>query len=164
MPTATHPKNQSARRPLNPGLIAASIALVVVIAALVYFVRPSLAKLFPPPANTPTPTLTQDISVDDAFFLFGEPGVTFLDVRDSSDWKAFRIDKSVNIPVQELSKRLNELPKTGSIIVFDAGGGEPAMDAYAALKKAGFHDVTWVLGGMEAWVQRQYPLVGTAPY
>jgi rhodanese-related sulfurtransferase len=143
-------------------MIVASIFLFMAAAALIYFLSRNSFSLTRPPAATPT--VLTDVSVDEAFFLFGEDGVVFLDIRPDYEWKAYRIDKSVNIPYADISKRLGELPKTGTIVVMDAIGGEPAIKTFDLLKQAGFTNAIWVRGGIEAWVQRRYPIIGTAPY
>jgi rhodanese-related sulfurtransferase len=162
MPSKNPSRPQSPQRPIPIWWIVAGIIILIAAVALIYFLSLRSTTLTQSP--TLTPTLTADISVDDAFVVFGDKNVLFLDVRPASDWKAYRIDKSVNIPVSELSGRLSELPRTGAIIIIDALGGEQAAKAYDILKQAGFTSVSWVKGGIEAWVLRRYPLIGTAPY
>ena len=166
MSKALRSQPKTNQRPIPVWVMAGSIVLLAAIAVLVYFFRSDLAKViqFPTRIPTATPTPAPDMSVDDAFFLFGEKGVVFLDIRPSAQWKAYRIQNSVNIPADELSGRLGELNHTDTIVVFDTIGGEGALKGYDLLKQAGFSSVFWVRGGMEAWVQRKYPLVGTAPY
>ncbi len=98
------------------------------------------------------------------FLAFGTKGVTFLDVRPAIEWNTYRIEKSVNIPIAELSGRLSELHQTDTIVIFDASGGEPARKAYDILKQAGFPNIAWVQGGIQAWALKRYPVIGTAPY
>ncbi len=162
MAKKTPPKAKTTRRGLPPWVMVGSIILIMVIAALVYFLGRSIPNA--PRTPTPTPTLVPDITVDDAFFLFGEKGVFFLDVRPAADWKAYHIEKSVNIPIAELASRLSEVSRTDTIVVVDFNYGEAALDAVDTLKQAGFDKVTAVRGGIQAWVNKRYPLIGTAPY
>jgi rhodanese-related sulfurtransferase len=155
------PAATKAKKTLFPRwTIAIPIVLLLGVIALVLFL--SRDSLFLTRTPTPTPPIT-DISVDEAFVLFGEQAVTFLDLRPAVEWKAYRIDKSVNIPYADFAGRINELTRTDTIVVIDAIGGEPAIKTQESLKRAGFTAI-WVRGGMEAWVQRRYPLIGTAPY
>ena len=158
------PSTKAARskKPLFPRwTIAIPILLLLGAIALVLFLSRNSLFL----TRTPTATLPiTEISVDEAFILFGEQGVTFLDLRPGVEYQAYRIDKSVNIPYAELSGRINELTKTNTIVIFDTIGGEPAIKTQETLKQSGFANVIWVRGGIEAWVQRRYPLIGTAPY
>ena len=160
MPKTASRKIQRSSRPR--WMIAVPILLLIAVVALVYFLSRNSSFLTRQP--TPTPTEVTQFSVDDAFVLFGVDGVTYLDVRPATAYKAYRIVNSVNIPAEELSSRMGELDKSKTIVIFDASGAQPAIDAQASLRGAGFKKAIWVRGGMEAWVQRRYPLVGTAPY
>jgi len=162
MSKKTPPKTKNTRRLLPTWVLWASIALLVVLAAVVYFV-PRLTKKA---AQTPTPTasLPDEISVDEAYLLFNRNSVTFLDVRPASDFKAYHIGKSITIPVDELSSHLDEIPSTQTIVVIDTYGLEAANQARSILQAAGYPSVTIMAGGLDAWVQKQYPFIGTARY
>jgi rhodanese-related sulfurtransferase len=64
--------------------------------------------------------------------------VTVLDVRPPEEYAAGHLPGAVNIPVHELEKRLNELPRRREIIVYCRG---PyclmSYDAVALLRKKG---------------------------
>jgi len=141
------------------GLALLAVIIIVVVVSLVTNHNQAVSA-----ALTPTVVLPAEMNVDDAFFLFGEKSVLFVDVRPAYAWKAYHIDTSVSIPVEDLSKRLNEIHKTDTIIIVDAIGGEPGQQASSILKQAGYQKVTMMLGGIQSWVQKRYPLIGTAPY
>lgn len=65
--------------------------------------------------------------------------VTIVDVRPESEYKQGHIANAISIPIEELSKRLKELPKRGEIIAYCRG---PfcvyADEAVALLTKAGY--------------------------
>jgi rhodanese-related sulfurtransferase/DNA-binding transcriptional ArsR family regulator len=65
--------------------------------------------------------------------------VTILDVRPESEYRQGHIANAVSIPIEELSKRLKELPKRTEIVAYCRG---PfcvyADEAVAMLAKAGF--------------------------
>ncbi len=73
-----------------------------------------------------------------------------VDVRTDDEFNARHLDGAVNIPVDELDKRLGELPdKKRPVIVYCKSGSRSAKAA-AILKAAGFtqvHD----LGGIGNW-------------
>ncbi len=152
------------RRRRSPGWIIA-IGLVVVLggAATIFFLRNGTRKTAIA-APTITPTLASEISVSDAFLMYGGRSIMFLDVRSADFWNEFHINQSVNFPADGLAGRLNDLPKGERILIFDANGGEAAQKSYDLLKQNGFSNVYWVNGGMQAWVEKGYPYVGTAPY
>ena len=56
---------------------------------------------------------------------------------------------AVNIPIAELQQRLHELNSASPTIVFCAGGYRSSIAA-SVLRRAGFTDVSDVLGGYEA--------------
>lgn len=64
--------------------------------------------------------------------------VIILDVRDPEETQMGVIKGSVNIPVNELKDRLNELPKDKEILVHCATGMRAEM-AYNILKEAGYN-------------------------
>jgi rhodanese-related sulfurtransferase len=65
--------------------------------------------------------------------------VTILDVRPESEFKQGHIANAISMPIEELSKRLRELPKRGEIVAYCRG---PfcvyADEAVALLIKAGY--------------------------
>jgi rhodanese-related sulfurtransferase len=163
MPYKTPVKKKASGLALPRWALWSGLALaLIIIVSVVYLVtrRGRAASV----EATPTEALSAEMSVDDAFFLFGEKSVLFVDVRPAYAWKAFHIDQSVSIPEEELSQHLDEIPKTDTVIIVDELGGEPAQRTSAILKQAGYHKVTMMLGGIQAWVQKRYPLIGTAPY
>ncbi len=75
---------------------------------------------------------------------------TLLDVRSPEEFGGGHIDGAINIPIQELSGRVDELDdKNHQIVVYCQSGGRSAM-AKRLLERDGFtsvHD----LGGLAQW-------------
>ena len=155
------PKMKNAGRHLPGWAVWASIGVIMVIAAGVYFVGRVSRKAFPAP--TPTAPVAAEISVDDAFVMFGVDSVVFLDVRPAASYEASHIFQSISIPSTELAGRLSELPHTSTIVIVDLGGGELSQQAFKILQNAGYSSITIMKGGMDAWVQRGYPFDGIVP-
>ncbi len=81
--------------------------------------------------------------------LVGE-GALLLDVRTPEEFRQGHLDGAVNIPVQELARRLAELePKARPLVVYCAAGMR-AQSAVELLVRQGFEKVL-CLGGMSAW-------------
>ena len=78
---------------------------------------------------------------DDAFLL---------DVRNRGELDAGSLPGSVNIPLAELRRRVEEVPRDRSIIVNCAGGWRSAVAA-SYLRTQGLEDVSDILGGFNAW-------------
>ena len=83
--------------------------------------------------------------------LVSEKKATLIDVRTEEEFAAKHIDGAINIPVDDLEKRLPELKdkKTTEIVVYCQSGGRSAKAA-ALLKDKGFTKVN-DLGGMKNW-------------
>jgi hydroxyacylglutathione hydrolase len=73
-----------------------------------------------------------------------------LDVRSSKEWEQMRIDGSVNIPLNHLAERLQELPRNRLILVHCAGGYRSSIAA-GLLQQHGVRDVIELAGGFAAW-------------
>jgi hydroxyacylglutathione hydrolase len=73
-----------------------------------------------------------------------------VDVRAPSEWEQERIGAAVNVPLSRLSERLESLPRDRRIVVHCASGYRSAIAA-GLLERAGFADVTDLVGGLGAW-------------
>ncbi|MBW2224987.1 MAG: rhodanese-like domain-containing protein [Deltaproteobacteria bacterium] len=108
------------------------VVLVIIIAAVLYL-RFSAVR----------------VSGGDARALVAK-GATLLDVRSPEEFGGGHIDGAINIPIQELSGRVDELDdKNHQIVVYCQSGGRSAM-AKRLLERDGFtsvHD----LGGIAQW-------------
>ena len=89
------------------------------------------------------------VSGSDARVLV-ENGALLVDVRSEGEYADGGIEGSINIPIQELASRMDELgDKNGEIVVYCQSGGRSAM-AKRLLESNGFskvHD----LGSIDRW-------------
>lgn len=77
-------------------------------------------------------------------------GALLLDVRSAEEFRAGHIDGAVNVPVDEVTRRLDELgPRERAVVVYCRSGRRSA-DAAATMRGAGFTEVH-DLGGMGRW-------------
>ena len=67
-------------------------------------------------------------------------GAILVDVRSPGEFQAAHAKGSVNIPLNELSSRLQEIPKTSPVLVACASGSRSGM-AKLLLKKNGYKEV-----------------------
>lgn len=67
-------------------------------------------------------------------------GAKVVDVRSAAEFQSGAYPGAVNIPVQELERRLGELPRDKPIVVYCASGGRSAS-AERLLRGHGFSDV-----------------------
>jgi rhodanese-related sulfurtransferase len=73
-------------------------------------------------------------------------GAVFVDVRSSGEFASANAPGTINIPLQELSSRLSEIPKSTPVVLCCASGTRSGM-AKMMLKKNGYQNVynigTW---------------------
>ncbi len=75
-------------------------------------------------------------------------GALLLDVRTKEEFAARTIDGSLNIPIEELRKRLDEIPKDQSIYVYCEVGYRSYL-ALRILLQSGFNEVYELTGGFK---------------
>lgn len=79
-----------------------------------------------------------------------QEGATLVDVRTPEEFAAGHLPGAVNIPIQQLANRLDELgPKDSQLVVYCRSGARSTR-AEQILRKAGY-DKVLNLGPMSAW-------------
>jgi hydroxyacylglutathione hydrolase len=79
-----------------------------------------------------------------------------LDVRREAEWKAGHIADSELFPLDEFAHQIPWLDKTNPVAVHCKSGYRSTI-ACSLLKKAGYHNVTNVIGGFDAWTEAKLP-------
>jgi hydroxyacylglutathione hydrolase len=85
-------------------------------------------------------------------------GAYVLDVRTEAEWRSGHIEGAHYIMAGHLAERMNEVPKDKPVHIICASGYRSNIAA-SLLRRAGYRDVTNVVGGMNAWKQLGF-LVG----
>ncbi len=83
------------------------------------------------------------------FEKIGE-GDLLLDVRSRDEFSQGNINDSVNIPIDELRKRLDEVPKDKNVFIYCEAGLRGYL-AQRILKQNGFENVFNLSGGYQLW-------------
>jgi rhodanese-related sulfurtransferase len=100
----------------------------------------------------------ETVTIDGLIEKLDSGKVTILDVRPESEFKQGHIANAVSIPIDELSKRLKELPKRTEIIAYCRG---PfcvyADEAIKILTKAGYK-ATRLEEGFPDWKLQDLPI------
>jgi NADPH-dependent 2,4-dienoyl-CoA reductase/sulfur reductase-like enzyme/rhodanese-related sulfurtransferase len=78
------------------------------------------------------------------------PNALVIDVRTTKEYEQGSIEGAINIPVDELRSRLNELPKDKTIYVYCQIGLRGYL-AYRILKQNGFSNIYNLSGGYKLW-------------
>jgi rhodanese-related sulfurtransferase len=82
-----------------------------------------------------------------------------LDVRTAREWRHKQIEGSVNIPLNQLIKRMDELPRNRRMWVHCAGGYRSSIGT-SLLQLAGFDCLVELASGLAAWEAARLPLQG----
>ncbi|GAA3452408.1 rhodanese-like domain-containing protein [Dactylosporangium matsuzakiense] len=80
-----------------------------------------------------------------------------LDVRNPGEVQTGAIDGSIHIPLAQLPRRLDEVPGGRPLVVYCAGGYRSSVAA-GLLRRAGWADVSDLIGGFEAWRISHHPI------
>ncbi len=86
----------------------------------------------------------------------GTAGHVLLDVRTPAEFNSGHIANAVNISVETLASRLNEVPKGMPIVVYCRSGNRSATAAQI-LADAGYREV-YDLGGIIDWQRLGFPI------
>lgn len=73
-----------------------------------------------------------------------------IDVRSADEYEAGKMDGSINIPVDEIRNRLNEIPKDKHIYIYCEAGLRGYL-AQRILKQNGYNNVSNLSGGYYLW-------------
>jgi rhodanese-related sulfurtransferase len=86
----------------------------------------------------------------------GERSVHVLDVRQPSEWRHGHIRGSQNLPLMQIKRRLETIPRDKTIVTVCASGHR-SNAAARTLQRAGYK-VENLKGGMHAWTRAGLPV------
>lgn len=128
------------------------IAVLVVVALVIYLILQMGGRSNP----AATTSLPKEISVSEAYTKY-QQGAFFVDVRTQEEWNEFHAPNTSLVPLDQLSTRLNELPKDREIVVVCRSGNR-SQQGRDILLNAGFTNVTSMQGGLNEWRAAGYPV------
>jgi len=88
--------------------------------------------------------------------------VFLLDVRTPGEYQQLRLANAHLIPIDQVIRRLNEIPQNRPVIVYCAVGSRSAQ-VFSFLARRGYQEVYNLDGGIYAWAQRGYPILQGRP-
>ena len=91
-----------------------------------------------------------DVSVDEALRLWQNKEAILIDVRTPAEYRDGHIPGVVNIPLDELEKRMGEVPKDKKVVLICRTGNRSAQGT-KRLRSKGFNNVYNSTGGMTTW-------------
>lgn len=89
-----------------------------------------------------------------------EDGAFLLDVRETVEFKAGHAPQARNVPLGQLTNRLNKLPEDRTIVTVCRSGSR-SRHAAKVLSQQGY-DVINLSGGMSAWERAGLPVVAAS--
>jgi rhodanese-related sulfurtransferase len=91
--------------------------------------------------------------------IFNNHNPVLLDVRETREYKDVKMRNAVHVPLSQLKERTDQVSndKTRPVIIVDARGMR-GRGAGAVLKKAGFAEIYYLNGGLQAWRDANLPI------
>ena len=91
--------------------------------------------------------------------LFASPdSIQVVDVRRKSEWEQGHIGGALHKPLDRLESMLGDLKRDRPIVVHCKGGYRSGI-ACSLIQRAGFENVTNLIGGLDAWQACRLPVV-----
>ncbi len=75
-----------------------------------------------------------------------------IDVRGVGEWEARSVEGNINLPLQELQSRLDEVPRDKPLIIYCKGAYRSAIAA-SILQRDGITNLVDLRGGFDAWAE-----------
>ena len=107
--------------------------------------------------------VARNVEAQEAFSLIGQSDELFLlDVRTLGEYQQVRLEGAQLIPIDQLIKRLDEVPKDRPILVYCAVGSRSAQ-VVNYLARKGYPELYNLYGGIYSWAQKGYPILQGGP-
>jgi len=121
---------------------------------------PGWGKARMPIAGSPLPEVDVPAIAPEEFATMLKSGARpfVIDLRDAQEFKSYHLKGAVNIPLDDVARRLHDLPKDRDIVLACHAGQQSIVGA-RLLHHLGVDRVKRLDGGIIAWQQKGLPLV-----
>ena len=99
------------------------------------------------------------ISCQSLISLSNQDQALIVDLRSSEAFNSGHITASINIPINDVSRRSNEIINSTKSVVLVCETGSSSTNAGETLKKEGLKDIFILRGGINEWKMCNLPLV-----
>ena len=99
------------------------------------------------------------ISCQSLISLSNQDQALIVDLRSSEAFNSGHITASINIPLNDISRRSNEIINSTKSVVLVCETGSSSTNAGETLKKEGLKDIFILRGGINEWKMSNLPLV-----
>src|SRR5208337_3917773 len=103
--------------------------------------------------------MTQTIEAASLRTMLGVYGIQTVDVRSAAEFASGHIPGAVNIPMEQVESRMEDLPSGPLVLTCESGKRAEIVVGWLAAAD----NVTLLAGGTRAWRNAGYPLVRCAP-
>ena len=102
----------------------------------------------------------KNVDVSEAKKMIEKQKVVLVDVRTDGEWNAGHLKdaKHIDISKPDFDKKISELKKDATVIVYCAVGGRSSRAA-GMMSSKGFKKVYNMDGGINAWAANDFPIV-----
>ena len=100
----------------------------------------------------------KDVTSAEAKALIGKGGMFLLDVRTTQEYQQAHLQGAVLIPIDQVEKRLGEIPRNKPILVYCAVGSRSKPVA-GFLAEQGFKEVYHMSDGIVGWYRNGFPIL-----
>jgi rhodanese-related sulfurtransferase len=80
----------------------------------------------------------------------------FVDLRPPADFAQGRLPRALSVPLSELRRRYDEIPRTGQVILYCDCPTEELKAAFRFVAAEGYQSLSVLGEGFRGWVQRGY--------
>ncbi len=85
--------------------------------------------------------------------------ISLVDLRPVKEFKQKRLPGARSIPMTEVHKRLEEIPRAGRVVLYSTTPRNEIIDeVYQYLEDQGYRNVTVMVEGFQGWIRRNYPV------
>ena len=114
-------------------------------------------------AGTSLAGIAKNLSPAEALQLLqSRQEVFLLDVRTPGEFREVRLDGARLIPIDQLQRRMQEVPKDRPVLVYCAVGSRSSQ-VVGYMARVGFPEVYNLYGGIYAWSKKGYPVLTGLP-
>lgn len=107
--------------------------------------------------------VAKNVSPSEAYQLVEQrEGLFLLDVRTFGEYRQARLEGARLIPIDQIMKRISELPTDKPILVYCAVGSRSAQ-VVNYLARRGYPEVYNLYGGIYSWAQKGLPILQGGP-
>jgi len=98
------------------------------------------------------------IDVDEAAQMYGDNNVVFIDVRRPDEYATGHVTNALSIPVDEVSRRIEELPQDKKLLFICAIGVKSGLACEMAAAMGVDTELLYnIVEGASIWIVKGYP-------